>query len=130
MSISPVQITSPVTEPQSAASANDTRTSLQSHANNTAPTFPPESKNVQTPEGQISKNVQTESQSPEDEVQLQRDSELGNQLIVRYVDKAGDLILQVPAEQMLDFERAIAAEFEHSKPPRQQVGESGESHGH
>ena len=64
------------------------------------------------------------SQLPEDEVQLQRDSGLQNELIVRYVDKTGNLILQVPAEQLLHFERAIAAEFQQAKPPATTEGEN------
>ena len=74
----------------------------------------------------------TVTQQPEDEVELQRDSELENQLIVRYVDKAGNLVLQVPAEQLLNVERAIAQEFRQLKPhaASDDGGQKGESHGH
>jgi hypothetical protein len=83
-------------------------------------------------EAPVQKDVSPASQLPEDEVQLQRDSGLQNELIVRYVDKTGNLILQVPAEQLLHFERAIAAEFQQAKPPATTEGENpkGGSHGH
>jgi hypothetical protein len=135
MSISPAQIISPVGETPVRAPAADSRGDAASRAKNPAPTFPPDSENVPKPDGPASKSAPTEPQLPEDEVQLQRDSELQNELIVRYVDKAGNLILQVPGAQMLDCERAIAAEFHHSEARAvasagEQVGQSGESHGH
>ena len=134
MSISPAQTISLGTEPQVTEPLTGSRADLQARARNTIPAFPPGSENVPTTEGQASTNVPAESQLPEDVVQLQRDSQLENELIVRYVDRAGNLILQVPAAQMLDFERAIAAEFQHSKPQAapsaaKGVRPSGESHG-
>jgi hypothetical protein len=95
-------------------------------------TFPPSSGYGPTQEAPVQKDVSPASQLPEDEVQLQRDSGLQNELIVRYVDKTGNLILQVPAEQLLNLERAIAAEFQQAKPPATTEGENqkGGSHGH
>jgi len=82
-------------------------------------------------EAAVFKHTAPQPQLPEDEVQLQRDSELPNELVVRYVDGSGNLILQVPAEQVLQFERAIAAEFEKASAPRvEQDGQKGGSRGH
>jgi len=94
-------------------------------------------KSEKVPNAEVQTSTDNSAASPlrEDEVELQRDSELENELIVRYVDKAGNLILQVPGSQMLNFQRAIAAEFQHSKqsaaaPASEKVSQSGESHGH
>jgi hypothetical protein len=82
-------------------------------------------------EAPVLKHVPAEAQMPEDEVQLQRDSELQNELIIRYVDGSGNLILQVPAEQVLRFQRAIAAEFEKANQSATDgTSQKGESHGH
>jgi len=49
---------------------------------------------------------------PEDEVQLQQDSEIKGQVIVQYLDKAnGQVVLQVPSEQVLAVDRGIYDEF-------------------
>ena len=95
-------------------------------------TFPPRPGYGPKQEAVVEKDVPSGSQLPEDEVQLQRDSGLQNELIIRYVDGAGNLILQVPAEQVLNLERAIAAEFQPAQPPATTEGrnQKGESHGH
>lgn len=63
---------------------------------------------------------------------MQRDSQLQQELIVRYMDKAGNLILQVPSAQTLDLQRAIAAEFDQPKShaSAEVIHQEGESHGH
>jgi len=101
------------------------------HSENPGPSLPA-SGNVPKQEGQVQKAAPAESQLPEDEVELQRDSQLENELIVRYVDKSGGLILQIPSEQTLNFERAIAAEFNQAKPraTTEAASQEGESHGH
>ena len=79
---------------------------------------PPESGKLSNAEVQAPKNDSASSQLPEDEVQLQRDSQLPEQVIVRYMDKTGNLILQIPSAQTLNLEHAIAAEF---KPANSQA---------
>jgi hypothetical protein len=129
MSISPAisittipQASSP--EPQS---FGDSR---QPHPQKTASL--PSSGEISDAEGQAPKDDSASSQLPEDEVQLQRDSQLQQEPIVRYMDKTGNLILQVPSAQILNLQRAIAAEFEESKshPSVEPVHPEGESRGH
>jgi hypothetical protein len=93
---------------------------------------PSESGRVHGAEVQAPKNDPPPSQLPEDEVQLQRDSQLQEELIVRYMDKSGNLILQVPSAQTLDFQRAIAAEFDQaqSRASNKSIDLEGESRGH
>lgn len=105
------------------------------NAKQTPQVFPPDAGNVSNPEGQPPSEAATVSQLQEDEVQLQRDSELKSELIVRYVTGSGTLILQVPGEQMLNLERAIAQEFEqeNARPTTAAISAAsngGTSHGH
>jgi hypothetical protein len=44
---------------------------------------------------------------PQDEVQVQRDSQTNGDIVIRYVDHLGDLVLQVPSSQVLGLARAI-----------------------
>jgi len=58
----------------------------------------------------------------EDEVQLQRDPEAGDQIVVRYLDKTGSVILQIPSSQMLDVSRAIYQEFQKQSKLQEDPG--------
>jgi len=50
---------------------------------------------------------------PPDEVQLQLDSQIRDQVIIKYTDKAtGDVVLQVPSAQVLDVARGIYGDFQ------------------
>ena len=135
MSVSPVQSYYDIAAASSARTGTpepQPRRQAPPHVDDPPQTFPPGSGYGPKLEVPAQKASAPDSQLPEDEVQLQRDSQLENQLIVRYVDRAGNLILQVPAQQVLNFERAIAAEFEPAKPPVKGEGENqkGGSHGH
>lgn len=73
---------------------------------------------------------------PQDAVQVQRDGETNNQIVIRYLDASGELILQIPSSQVLGLARAIAQTFEQQASARQiraasQVKPEGEkSRGH
>lgn len=132
MSISPAISFNPVIEDLS-SSTQSQQNSSRPHSQGIASSA--ESGKVSNAEVETPKSSPAPPQVPEDEVQLQRDSELENEVIVRYVDKAGNLILQVPGAQMLNLERAIAAEFHQPKSQAaaeasKETGQSGESHGH
>jgi len=92
----------------------------------------PKAGEVSDAEVQAPKDDSASSQLPEDEVQLQHDTELQQELIVRYMDKAGNLILQLPNAQTLDLQRAIAAEFDQPKShaSAEAIHQEEESHGH
>lgn len=54
---------------------------------------------------------------PQDEVQVQRDSQTNN-IVIRYLDGSGNLILQVPSSQLLNLARSIAQTFEEQASSR------------
>jgi hypothetical protein len=129
MSISPAITFSTI--PQ--ASTPETQSLSDAHQPNARKAAsPPESGKLSDAEVQAPKDDSASSQLPEDEVQLQHDSQLQAQLIVRYMDKTGNLILQIPSRQTLNLEHAIAAEFEvpKSKASVEEIHAEGESNGH
>jgi len=133
MSIGPVQSYSPVINDAPATAQPDPppRPQVRPHVETPPLTFPPNAGQSPEQQAPVKKAPAPESSLPEDEVQLQRDSDFENQLIVRYVDKTGNLILQVPAQQVLDLERTIAAEFQTKSPDTtNQPSQKDASHGH
>lgn len=78
------------------------------------------------------------SEFVQDEVQLQQDSEVKDQIVIKYLDKTtGEVVLQIPSRQALAVARGIYEEFQkraeshdtgYSTTPAS--GEQGESHGH
>jgi hypothetical protein len=134
MSIGPVQNFAPVELASGNAQHGQphSRRQAQPHPVDAPENIPPNAGNDPNPEAPVLKHTPVETQQPEDAVELQRDSELQNELIVRYVDGSGNLILQVPAEQVLRFQRAIAADFQkaQSVTPAAGTDRKGESHGH
>jgi predicted DNA binding CopG/RHH family protein len=60
------------------------------------------------------KNSSPADQLPQDVVEVHQDSEIKNQIIVEYLDKARNVILQVPSSEELAVERAIAQELEQA----------------
>ena len=71
----------------------------------------PGARSVPKQEGQAPSSVVSQADSPPYEVQMQHDAQLENELIFKYVDRAGNLILQVPSAQALSIKRAILDEF-------------------
>lgn len=57
----------------------------------------------------------------EDAVQVQRDGQ--DQIVIKYLDKEGRLVLQVPSSQVLGLQKAIerALEDQESRPAPQQA---------
>lgn len=49
----------------------------------------------------------TSAPAPRDEVRVQRDEEANGQIVIKYVDESGNLILQIPSSQVLGLARAI-----------------------
>jgi hypothetical protein len=133
MSISPVESYGSIGDASIANTPSTSRhTQPQAQTENTTQTYPPNAGKNSKEEPQSSATSSIASPLPEDEVELQRDSELENELIVRYVDKAGNVVLQVPGQQMLSVQRAIMEEFQHTSPGQEAAPESapeGESHG-
>ena len=75
------------------------------------------------------------SELPQDEVQVQRDSETNDEIVIKYLDHSGNLILQVPSSEVLGLTRAISEDFEQQAKIRvedehETVGDGGKGHGH
>jgi hypothetical protein len=69
---------------------------------------------------------------PEDEVKVQHDS-VDGEIVIKYLDKAGDVILQVPSSQMVGVTRAIDNDFQEQAKVRRNevaVNEGEKDHGY
>jgi hypothetical protein len=64
------------------------------------------------------------AQLPEDEVQVQRDSENHGEIVIRYLDHSGDVILQVPSSQVLGMSRAIEQDLKEQAKARANSAEA------
>jgi len=53
-------------------------------------------------------------ESLEDEVQVQRDSSTGA-IVIKYLDQAGNVVLQVPSSQVLSLARAIEKDLSEAE---------------
>ena len=60
-------------------------------------------------------NVQAEK------IQVVRDLQDDNQIVVKYVDQAGNLVLQIPSSQVLNVARTIQEEFQHAAQTREDL---------
>ena len=133
MSVSPVQ-NSVVESVATYSQPADRESQPRPRATDPIPTFPPDAGNVSKQEAQAPQGSSATSQLPEDEVELQHDSDLENELIVRYVDGSGNLIVQVPSGEMLSVQRGIMQEFQRAQArpsaPAKNAGPEGESRGH
>ena len=95
-----------------------------------------DSGNVPRPEVDPPQNAPISFQAPQDEVQVQRDSEANGVIVIQYVDHSGTVVLQVPSSQLLGMMRAIDQTFqEEAKVRSNQSAEAaanrgGKTHGH
>jgi hypothetical protein len=115
MSINPVQNSGPAAE--ASLASHDSR-AAQSPTPASARKVQPDSGNRPDPEPVESRSVPSLSEIPEDEVEVQRDSQNDGEIVVRYVDRAGNLILQVPTEQVLNMTHAIKEDLEREQEAR------------
>ena len=59
---------------------------------------------------------------------MQRDSQADDQIVVRYMDDKGNLILQVPSQQVLSVAHAIGQDLQREQKARTEAA-APESHG-
>jgi len=83
------------------------------------------------------KNLPFPAELPRDEVQVQRDAQIRDEVVIKYLDTAsGDLILQIPSAEVLSVNRGIYQEFQQQAKAREDAGaadatdKGGKSHGH
>jgi uncharacterized FlaG/YvyC family protein len=135
MSIGPVQALGPESATQTAdAYVGITRT--RSAADSTAAL-----SGQQTDSGRLrnqeilsQQNSETKDESPQDVVQVQRDSQVSNEIVIKYTDQAtGRVILQVPSSEVLAVAQGITQDLRHeTKAGSNPAGSAveGADHGH
>jgi hypothetical protein len=69
-------------------------------------------------ETSVVKNAPATYQLPEDVVEVHQDPETKNRVIIQYLDKFKDVVLQVPSNLELSLERGIAREFQQAAKQR------------
>ncbi len=90
----------------------------------------PDSGNAPKPEVPTPPIVPASLEMPQDEVQVQRDSEINGEIVIKYLDHAGEVVLQVPSSQVLALQRAIGQDFQAAAKARENVSpEPGGSEG-
>lgn len=61
---------------------------------------------------------------PQDEVQVQRDEETNGEIVIKYMDHSGNVILQVPSSQVLGMKRLIGQDFRKAAEARTNAAEA------
>lgn len=59
---------------------------------------------------------------PQDEVQVQREGEPNGEIVIKYLDRGGQVILQVPSSQVLGLARSIAHDLESGAEDHPEAG--------
>jgi hypothetical protein len=139
MSIGPVQNIGSISEEPSVkanppAERSQTPTSEREAAGKVAP---PETGTPPKQDLPGVKNVPSPPELPQDEVQVQRDSQNRDEVVIKYLDKAsGDLILQIPSAEVLSVAHGIYQEFGQQAKVQESAGtatvadKGEEPHGH
>lgn len=132
MSIHPVTAILPATDAQAAERGTQTAVSSDpvSAADNVARTDSGPKPKQEFPNPPSNS---TSTEMPADEVQVQRDTTT-TEIVIKYLDRSGNVILQVPSSQVLDVAHAIEQDFQQQAKVRTdetgtQVGEGGQVYG-
>jgi hypothetical protein len=125
MSIAPVKSFPPVgnVQPSNTAVGVDT---VQVRTASVAAEPPPKPVSGTLPKQEIhlAKSTPVNYELPRDVVEVHQDPANKGQVIIQYLDKAGDVVLQVPSTQELSVERGIADEFQQAAKVRAAEGAS------
>jgi hypothetical protein len=119
MSINPVQPANFVSsEPPDRSDGRGANTAPSPEAHAVAP----DSGSLAKTGNQAPQDAANIRESPQDEVQVQRDGQLNGEIVIKYLDGGGQVILQVPSSQVLNLNRSIAHDFEHRVESRPKSG--------
>jgi len=77
--------------------------------------LPPTAGASQTRQSSDAKAAPVTYIPPQDVVEVHQDSDVKGQIVVEYLDKAKNVVLQVPSAAELDFESAVAQEFHRAE---------------
>jgi len=131
MSINPVASIGSMTEAESAAAKSSSAQAPQVAG---PAAYVSDSGSAPKPETPVVQGSAPVVEIPQDEVEVQRDSQANNEIVIRYVDGSGNLILQVPSSEVLNLARAIAQTFQQKSGQSDRIeatnGEGGNSRGH
>jgi ABC-type uncharacterized transport system involved in gliding motility auxiliary subunit len=131
MSINPVQGTEANQASFAEARAREDRPSPAA-----GKSFQSDSGNAPKPKVPTPASVPASLEMLPDEVQVQRDGATNGAIVIKYLDHAGGVILQIPSSQVLALMRAIDQYFQEAAKAREKVsaeqaGSEGEkAHGH
>lgn len=103
MSINPVPMIVP-TSPAEFASASPQKRASAPQEENSAQPVPGTTPKQEASSAQPSTRS---TELPQDEVQVLRDSQTNGEIVIKYLDHSGNLIVQMPSSQMLGVSRAI-----------------------
>jgi hypothetical protein len=132
MSIHPVPTVSPAVDP-AASSANARQNQAALAQPSTAQSEPGNKPKREDPP--LEPSVDS-SELPRDEVQVQRVNGASGDIVIRYLDASGNLILQIPSSQVLGLARAVEQALEEQADRRTGTrqdalpGQGEASHGH
>ena len=130
MSINPV----PSFGPQDAAQSADAR-ALRPQSSSSSSTADSQEANAAArakQEIQQAQQAAAEQEEPQDVVQVQTDSQLENQIVIKYMDHvSGRTILQVPSAEVLSVDLGISKDLQQDlKPAVSPAKPEGGNHGH
>ena len=106
MSIDRVLATSATTASAAQSAERRARAGTPARSNS----IPPESGPPPIRQTKIPANQKKSVELPQDEVQVQRDSQ--NQIVIKYLDGSGKVIFQVPSSQIVALQQAIEQALE------------------
>jgi hypothetical protein len=108
MSINPVPIITPANTAELADGNLQKRASVPQEQSPVQP-IPGTSSNQES--GSVKASVAS-TELPQDEVQVLRDSQTNGEVVIKYLDHSGNLIVQIPSSQVLGVTRAIEQDFQ------------------
>lgn len=123
----------PVAAIASGQEAQWTAEGVRPPQNSARESIPPGSELDPKPEAIALSKTSAAAELPEDEVEVQRDNQSGGEIVVRYMDHAGNLILQVPSQQLLGIARGIDQDLEREQKVRaaaEATQEGSKANGH
>ena len=114
MSVNPLAHISPTAEITSGPADRDQTNSTHSPTPHKAP---PSTGNPPNRVEHSPSTRSTSSASDEDAVQVQREN--GNQIVIKYLDRSGSVVFQIPTSQVIALEKAIEQAFEKQTHDRE-----------
>jgi uncharacterized FlaG/YvyC family protein len=135
MSIGPVQNLGPESQSAKASPAAERSQTIVNQLEAVGKVAQPGTGSLPKQEAPGTKDVSSPLEVPQDEVQLQRDPQIRDEVVIKYLDKATrDLILQIPSAEVLSVDRGIYQEFQAQAKVRESAGaavdKGEEPHGH